>query len=147
MQDTLRCLPENTKCSVTYNAIQYNTNFIVNYPMGAFQRQILIVQVIKKKTITKTIKKLFTYKFMTLKFICKQFLNSFSNSFFLLPVLDDVKADTIAMYTSIPLFGERLSDKVHATTPKGIVGGFEFTVFQRNLKEWQERPWTCVCEC
>ena len=23
------------------------------------------------------------------------------------------------------------------TTPKGIVGGFEFTVFQRNLKEWQ----------
>ena len=25
----------------------------------------------KKKTITKTIKKLFTYKFMTLKFICK----------------------------------------------------------------------------
>ena len=25
---------------------------------------------------------------------------------------------------------------------KGIVGGFEFTVFQRNLKEWQERPWT-----
>ena len=61
--------------------------------------------------------------------------------------LDDVKADTIAMYTSIQLFGERLSDKVHATTPKGIVGGFEFTVFQRNLKEWQERPWTYVCEC
>ena len=24
------------------------------------------------------------------------------------------------------------------TTPKGIVGGFEFTVFQRNLKEWHE---------
>ena len=61
--------------------------------------------------------------------------------------LDDVKADTIAMYTSIQLFRERLSDKVHATTPKGIVGGFEFTVFQRNLKEWQERPWTYVCEC
>ena len=36
---------------------------------------------------------------------------------------------------------------VHATIPKGIVGGFEFTVFQRNLKEWQERPWTHVCEC
>ena len=48
------------------------------------------------------------------------------------------------MYTSIQLFRERLSDKVHATTPKGIVGGFEFTVFQRNLKEWQERPWTCL---
>ena len=29
--------------------IQYNTNFICQLPMGAFQRQILIVQVIKKK--------------------------------------------------------------------------------------------------
>ena len=36
---------------------------------------------------------------------------------------------------SIQLFRERLSDKVHAKTPKGIVGGFECTVFQRNLKE------------
>ena len=33
------------------------------------------------------------------------------------------------------LFRERLSEKVHATIPKGIVGGFEFTVVQRNLKE------------
>ena len=47
----------------------------------------------------------------------------------------------------IQLFWERLSDKVHAITPKGILGGFEFTVFQRNLKEWLERPWTYVCEC
>ena len=61
--------------------------------------------------------------------------------------LDEVKAKAIATYTSVQLFQERLSDKVHATTPKGIVGGFEFTVFQRNLKEWQERPWTYVCEC
>ena len=45
------------------------------------------------------------------------------------------------------LFWERLWDKVHATTPKGIVGGFEYTVFQRNLKERQKRPWTYVCEC
>ena len=37
-------------------------------------------------------------------------------------------------------FRGRLSEKVHATIPKGIVGGFEFTVFQRNLKEWHERP-------
>ena len=37
--------------------------------------------------------------------------------------------------SGIQRFQERLSDKVHATTPKGIVGGFEFTVFQRNLKE------------
>ena len=35
----------------------------------------------------------------------------------------------------IQLFRERLSEKVHATIPKGIVGGFEFTVLQRNLKK------------
>ena len=35
----------------------------------------------------------------------------------------------------IQLFRERLSEKVYATIPKGIVGGFEFSVFQRNLKE------------
>ena len=51
------------------------------------------------------------------------------------------------MTLCIQLFRERLSDKVHATTPKCIVGGLEFTVFQRNLKQWQERPWTYVCEC
>ena len=33
------------------------------------------------------------------------------------------------------------------TIPKGIVGDFEFTIFQRNFKEWHERPWTYVCEC
>ena len=47
----------------------------------------------------------------------------------------------------IQLFRERLSKKVHATIPKGIVGGFEFTVLQRNLNEWHERSWTYVCEC
>ena len=30
---------------------------------------------------------------------------------------------------------------------EGIVGGFEFTVLQRNLNEWHERSWTYVCEC
>ena len=39
----------------------------------------------------------------------------------------------------IQLFRERLLEKVHATIPKGIVSGFEFTVLQRNLKEWHER--------
>ena len=38
----------------------------------------------------------------------------------------------------IKLFRERLSEKVHATIPRGIVGGFEFTVLQRNLREWHE---------
>ena len=36
---------------------------------------------------------------------------------------------------TIQLFRERLSGKVHATILKGIVGGFEFSFFQRNLKE------------
>ena len=35
----------------------------------------------------------------------------------------------------IQLFRERLSGKVHATNLKGIVGGFEFSFFQRNLNE------------
>ena len=35
----------------------------------------------------------------------------------------------------IQLFPERLSEKVHAIIPKGIVGGFEGTFLQRNLKE------------
>ena len=47
----------------------------------------------------------------------------------------------------LQLFRKRLSEKVHATFPKGIMGGFEFTVFRGNLKEWQERPWTYVYEC
>ena len=47
----------------------------------------------------------------------------------------------------IQLFQERLSEKVHATIPKGFVGDLEFTVFQRNFKEWHEKPWTYVCEC
>ena len=38
-------------------------------------------------------------------------------------------------YTGIQLFRERLSEKVHAKIPKGTVGGFEFTVLQRSLKE------------
>ena len=35
----------------------------------------------------------------------------------------------------IQLFRERLLENVHAAIPKGIVGGFEFTALQRNLKE------------
>ena len=39
----------------------------------------------------------------------------------------------------LQLFRERLSEKVHATISKGIVGGFEFSVFQRNLKELERQ--------
>ena len=40
-----------------------------------------------------------------------------------------------------------LSEKVHASILKGIVGSFEFTDLERNFREWHERPWTYVCEC
>ena len=56
---------------------------------------------------------------------------------------DNLRLKTLA-HTAI---SRKVSDKVHPTTSKGIVGGFKFTVFQRNLKEWQERQWTYVCKC
>ena len=46
----------------------------------------------------------------------------------------------------IQLFRERLSEKVHATIQKCVVGGFEGTVLQRKLKGWYGRPRTYVCE-
>ena len=49
---------------------------------------------------------------------------------------------TTDLASGIQLFRERLSEEVHATIPKGIVGGFEFTDLQRNLKESHERLWT-----
>ena len=42
---------------------------------------------------------------------------------------------TAILFCFIQLFRERLSQKGHATIPKGLVGGFEFTVLQRSLKE------------
>ena len=47
----------------------------------------------------------------------------------------------------VRLFRERLLEKVHATIPKGIVGGLVFPVLQRNLKEWHKRPRTYVRKC
>ena len=35
----------------------------------------------------------------------------------------------------IQLFRERLSEKEHATIPKGIVGGFEFTVLLKKFEK------------
>ena len=55
----------------------------------------------------------------------------------------------VCMYVNLylQLFRERLLEKVHATISKSILGGFEFTVLQRNLREWHEWAWTYVCEC
>ena len=45
----------------------------------------------------------------------------------------------LRILVAIQLFRERLSEKVHATIPKGIVGGFEFTCsskkFERMARE------------
>ena len=57
----------------------------------------------------------------------------------LLEILDVVKI--------IQLFRKRLSEKVHATIPKGIVSDFVCPVLQRNFKEWHESPRTYVRKC
>ena len=36
---------------------------------------------------------------------------------------------------AIQLFRERLSEKVHATIPKGIVGGFELSVLSKKFEK------------
>ena len=46
-----------------------------------------------------------------------------------------IRASTIKLFYKLTAISERLSEKVHATILKGIVGGFEFTVLQRSLKE------------
>ena len=45
----------------------------------------------------------------------------------------------------IQLFRERLSGKVHVTIPKGIVGGFKFTVFSKKFQR-MARGAMDVCE-
>ena len=50
-----------------------------------------------------------------------------------------------SFYLSIQLFQERLSEKVHATIPKGIVGDFEFTVFKEISKNCTRSHGLDVC--
>ena len=50
-------------------------------------------------------------------------------------------------YTCIQLFRKRLSEKVQATIPKGIVGGFEITVLYRNFERMAREAVDYVCEC
>ena len=75
-------------------------------------------------------------------------LNTAQRSFFPLQSFSRKTSRKIGSKSArIQLSREKLSEKVHATMPKGIVGGFEFTVLQRNLQEWHERPWTYVYNC
>ena len=46
-------------------------------------------------------------------------------------ITNDILRPVIENYS---YFEEGFSDKVHATTPKGIVGGFEFTVFSKKIE-------------
>ena len=55
--------------------------------------------------------------------------------------------EILDVVTIIQLFRKRLSEKVHATIPKGIVSGFVCPVLQRNFKEWHESPRTYVRKC
>ena len=55
-----------------------------------------------------------------------------------------VRLMILTVYTAI---SRKVVAKVNATIPKSIVSGFEFTLLQRNLKEWHERPWRYVSEC
>ena len=47
----------------------------------------------------------------------------------------------------IQLFRKRLSEKVHATIPKGIVGGFAITVLHRNFERMAREAIDYVSEC
>ena len=48
-------------------------------------------------------------------------------------------SNEVKLNYNIQLFRERLSEKVHTTIPKGVAGGFEFTVlskkFERRTRE------------
>ena len=50
-------------------------------------------------------------------------------------------------YRRLQLFRKRLSEKVHATIPKGIVGGFDITVLQRNFERMAREAIDYVSEC
>ena len=50
-----------------------------------------------------------------------------------------VEQETTIPYTAI---SRKVVGKSASDNPERYYGGFEFTVLQRNLKEWHERPWT-----
>ena len=54
-------------------------------------------------------------------------------------VLSHIRMFSFLHRECIQLFRERLSGKVHATILKGIVGGFKFSLFQRNLNQLAQK--------
>ena len=58
-----------------------------------------------------------------------------------------VTSENVLKESGIQLFQERLSEKVHVTVPKGIVGGFWVLCSLKKFEKWHWRPRTYVCEC
>ena len=50
-----------------------------------------------------------------------------------------VEQETTIPYTAI---SRKVVGKSASDNPERYCGGFEFTVLQRNLKQWHEGPWT-----
>ena len=67
-----------------------------------------------------------------------QNMRGFDHATILSPSFHGLCKERLAQWPPIciELFREGLSEKVHATIPKGIVGSFECSVLQRNLKQW-----------
>ena len=74
-----------------------------------------------------------------------KFLASVSTGTVLLLILLACGAHVL-VHIHVPI-SRKVVGKSASPSTKGIVGGFEFIVLQRNLKEWHERPWIYVCEC
>ena len=51
------------------------------------------------------------------------------------------------LYTEYSFFEKGCQRKCTQQSWKVLWVGFEFTVFQRNLKQWYERSWMYVCMC
>ena len=75
-----------------------------------------------------------------------QNMHGFDHATILSPSFHGLCKERLTQWTPIciQLFREGLSEKVHATIPKGIVGGFECSDLQGNVKNWYGRPRTYV---
>ena len=73
-----------------------------------------------------------TVFFTTGKILIKNRINSSLGRLFTTILFDNFFR--VHLFTNIQLIGESLSEKVHATIPKGIVGGFEKKSETRDYK-------------